>query len=434
MRAAASFGMAAGAALLAAALSCMPPWLAAAAQEGYSPAHRPQTPRPPYPYREEQVVYRNEASGLQLAGTLTLPEGEGPFAAAVLITGSGQQDRDETVMGHKPFWVLADHLTRKGIAVLRSDDRGVGGSEAGDLEQVTTADFATDVQAAMAFLKTRSDIDAARIGLIGHSEGGAIAPMVAAGGGAVAWMVLLAAPGVPGEDLLQAQSRLVGAAMGYSPEELDKTAALNKQVYEVVKAEADAARRRERIRPLIAAALEPVGVPPATIDMQVRAVSGKWFRFFLAFDPASVLREVSCPVLALNGGLDMQVPPDQNLPALRAALAHNKQAQVRELPGLNHLFQTTTDGSPAEYQSIRETFSPAVLDVISGWILGPAAWSPGIALTQAAPPTAATRPPTSARPRRGRRRPSPPTGHCAQPPCAAADCRRSKPGRRACPA
>ncbi len=341
---------------------------AAAQQMEFSRAQRPQTPAKPYPYREEQVRYRNSVSGLLLAGTLTLPEGEGRFPAAVLITGSGQQDRDETVMGHKPFWVLADHLTRKGIAVLRTDDRGVGGSEAGDLDLATSADFATDVNAALAFLRAHEYIAGDHVGLIGHSEGGMIAAMVAGDDEAVDWVVLLAAPGVDGEAVLAAQNRLIGAAMGYSPQELDKAAALNKQVYEAVKAEADVVKRRARIRPLIAAALEPVGVPPQAVDAQVRAVSSAWFRFFLTYDPVPALHKLKCPVLALNGELDMQVPPAENLAGIRAALAGSPQAQVRELPGLNHLFQHATTGAPTEYQQIRETFAPSVLEMISTWI------------------------------------------------------------------
>jgi uncharacterized protein len=330
---------------------------------------RPQNPVKPYPYSEEEVAYKNPRTGLRLAGALTLPRGKGPFPAALLITGSGQQDRDETVMDHKPFWVIADHLTRQGIAVLRVDDRGVGGSEAGDLKKATSADFVTDVEAAIAFLQQRPQIAAGQIGLIGHSEGGMIAPMVASQNPAVAWIVLLAGPGVAGEEILLAQGRLIGQSAGYPPEQLDRIAELNKQVYEIVKEEPDAAARLDKTRPLVATAIREAGMPASVVDSQVQASASEWLRYFLMYDPAPVLKKVQCPVLALNGEKDLQVPPKENLAGLRQALAHNRDVQLQELPGLNHLFQTAPTGAPKEYAQLSETFSPKALSIISQWIL-----------------------------------------------------------------
>ncbi len=330
---------------------------------------RPQNPVKPYPYLEEEVRYENPQSGLQLAGTLTLPRTGGPFPVALLISGSGQQDRDETVADHKPFWVIADHLTREGIAVLRVDDRGVGGSQAGDLKNATSADFATDVQAGVAYLRQRPEIDAGKIGLIGHSEGGLIAPMVAAANPAIAWLVLLAAPGVPGDRVLLEQGRMLGQSMGYPPERIDRIAELNEELYDLVKSEPDAAARAEKMRPLMSTIIRESGMPQSVVESQLRLSASPWFYFFLTHDPGAELTKVRCPVLALNGEKDMQIGAKENLAGIRAALADNPDAQTRELPGLNHLFQRARTGAPSEYAQLPETVAPAALTAMSTWIL-----------------------------------------------------------------
>ncbi len=325
---------------------------------------RPQNPTKPYPYREQEVSYENKQGGIKLAATLTVPEGKGPFPAVLLITGSGPQDRDESLMGHKPFLVLADYLTRHGIAVLRADDRGVGAS-GGVFANSTTADFATDAEAGVAFLKSRPEVNPRKIGLIGHSEGGAIAPMVAARHPDVAFIVMLAGPGVSGADLIVEQVRALASAAGATAAQADESARKQRQIVTMVTQEKDLDTLRTKLRESLAKDL-----PPAQIDQAINQLTSPWYRYFLSFDPATVLSKVTCPVLALNGEKDLQVPPKINLPAIRKALqaAGNKDFEVIEMPGLNHLFQTAKTGLVSEYAQIEETMSPAVLEKIASWI------------------------------------------------------------------
>ncbi|MFT4253758.1 MAG: alpha/beta fold hydrolase [Caulobacter sp.] len=337
-----------------------------------APAKRPQTPRPPFPYRAEEVSYVNPASGLKLAGTLTLPQGEGPFPAAVLITGSGAQDRDETIYEHKPFLVLADALTRRGVAVLRVDDRGVGGSEAGDLRTATSADFATDVAAGVAFLRARKDIDAGRVGLIGHSEGGVIAPMVAAEDPKIAFLVLMAGTGLPGGEVLKTQARDLALANGVPAAKAEEQARLVADANAVVLGEADPGK----VRPRVVALFTERGAPQSMAELQGRLFSSAWYKAFLTLDPAVYLRRVRAPVLALNGEKDLQVSAAENLPAIRAALAGDRDVTVLALPGLNHLFQTAGTGSPLEYVEIEETITPSALATIVDWTVARAAKAP----------------------------------------------------------
>jgi pimeloyl-ACP methyl ester carboxylesterase len=322
------------------------------------------------------VVYDNPAAGNRLAGTLTLPRTAAPHPAVLLITGSGQQDRNEALLGHKPFLVLADYLTRRGIAVLRVDDRGVGGST-GEVAKATSADFATDVRAGVAYLKQRKDIDARRVGLIGHSEGGMIAPMVAAGSKDVAFIVLMAGTGVPGEEILYEQSALILKANGASEAAIARNRAAQEKMYAIAKTEKDdavAARKvREILRQLAASPVTGTAAKgeDAAAEAQVKMILSPWFRYFLAFDPRPTLRKVRCPVLAINGEKDLQVPPKANLPAIRAALkaGGNRDHTEKELPGLNHLFQACKTGSPTEYSQIEETFNPAALQAMGDWIV-----------------------------------------------------------------
>jgi hypothetical protein len=327
---------------------------------------RPQNPVKPYPYREEDVTYANKAAGDTLAATLTIPPGKGPFPAVLLIVGSGPHDRDETLMGHKPFLVLSDYLTRKGIAVLRADKRGVGKST-GDCAAATTADFASDAEAGVAYLKTRSEIDPHRIGLIGHSEGGIVAPMATVADPDVAFIVMMAGSGVPGDQIIVEQARLIELAGGASKEKADEDAAKERDVLAIVVKEKDQALLENDLGIKLIAD----GTPEAQVGTQVKALTSPWFRFFLTYDPATALRKVTCPVLAINGEKDLQVPPALNLPAIRKALEDggNKHFEVDELPGLNHLFQTAKTGAPSEYGEIEETISPVALDKIASWIL-----------------------------------------------------------------
>jgi fermentation-respiration switch protein FrsA (DUF1100 family) len=339
--------------------------------EASSPARdsarrRPQTPVKPYPYKEEEVSYDNTVQNVHLAATLTIPPGSGPFPAVLLITGSGPQDRDETLpFQHRPFLVLADYLTRHGIVVLRADDRGVGKSS-GDFAAATTADFATDTEAGIAYLKKRPEVNAHKLGLIGHSEGGVIAPMVAARNADVSFIVMMAGPGVRGDEIIPAQLTAIMEAGGAGKQEAEKAAADERELLLLSEHENDDAVIQKKIREL-----SNGRTSEAQADAQTKQIRSRWYQYFLQYDPATALEKVKCPVLALNGEKDRQVPASQNLPAIRKALetSGNTHFEVDELAGLNHLFQTAKTGSPMEYAEIEETISPVALEKISGWIL-----------------------------------------------------------------
>jgi hypothetical protein len=280
----------------------------------------------------------------------------------VLVTGSGPQNRDEELMGHKPFLVLADYLTRRGIAVLRYDDRGVGRST-GRFATATTADFASDAWAAWQTLSARPDINAKRIGLLGHSEGGLIAPMLAAAHPEIAFVVMLAGPGVTGEQIMLKQAEAIGKASGAPEAAVAANTDLQKQVFAILREETSMDRIAERIGAI------PTGSKEASAALVKQSVS-PWMRYFALYDPAPALAKVRCPVLAITGELDLQVLPAQNLPAIRAALKQggNTDHTVLELPGLNHLLQPAKTGLPAEYAQIETTMAPAALDMITAWI------------------------------------------------------------------
>ncbi|WP_372784018.1 alpha/beta hydrolase family protein [Phenylobacterium sp.] len=323
---------------------------------------RPQTPKPPFPYRAEEVSFES-APGVRLAGTLTLPPGKGPFPAAVLITGSGAQDRDEAIMGHRPFMVLADALTRRGIAVLRTDDRGFAKST-GDFAKATSEDFAADTAAGVAYLRGRKEIDGKRVGLIGHSEGGMIGPLVAAADPQIAFVVMLAGPGVPTRELMTAQREAVGRTAGVSAEAIARNEVTMGRVEAALaqpkdwdQAQADAAK-----------VLTEAGMPASGATTTIRQLGSPWYKWFIAYDPRPTLRQLRCPVLALDGDKDVQVVSKQNLPAIREALKDNPKAEVVELPGLNHLFQSADTGAPSEYARIEETISPTALGLITDWV------------------------------------------------------------------
>jgi len=331
---------------------------------------RPQNPKKPYPYREEEVTFTNPKAQVSLAGTLTLPPGSGPFAAAILIAGSGPHDRDENVAGHRPFLVLADHLARKGIAVLRYDKRGVGKST-GSYEQATTEDFASDTNAALDYLKSRKEINAKKIGLIGHSEGGLIAPMVASRSSDVAWVVLLAAPGLKGEQIMLLQSEMILKGAGFDDDRIAKARDFNLQSYALARKEKDPEVLETKLTELVDSTGMGTTLPANTLKPQARMMTSAWFQFFLDYDPAPALEKTHCPVLALNGDKDVQIASKENLAEIQKALQEggNKDFQTHELAGLNHLFQHAPTGSPMEYGGIQETFAPEVLTAISDWIL-----------------------------------------------------------------
>jgi pimeloyl-ACP methyl ester carboxylesterase len=338
---------------------------------------RPQNPKKPYPYNEEEVSFENAKAGVRLGGTLTLPRSPGPHAAVLLITGSGPQDRDEAIMGHRPFLVIADYLTRQGLAVLRVDDRGVGKST-GKFQGATTEDFAGDARAGVEFLKTRKEVDPRQIGLIGHSEGAIIAPMLAAESSDIAFIVMLAGAGVNGEEILLGQRYLINRAMGMPEDMARKENGMERLILETVKQEKDDAAAERKIREGMAKMLADLPQDQrkaedamiAQLEQQMKILTTPWFRAFLTYDPRPALEKVKAPVLALSGALDLQVPPKQNLPVVVAALeaGGNADYEIVKLPGLNHLFQTAKTGSPLEYSKIEETFAPAALQVMGEWI------------------------------------------------------------------
>ncbi|SIO34085.1 hypothetical protein SAMN05444166_3921 [Singulisphaera sp. GP187] len=346
--------------------------------EKASEIRRPQSPMPPFPYSVKEVSYRNEAGAVTLAGTLTLPNGPGPFPALILVSGSGAQDRDESLFGHKLFLVLADALTRRGIGVLRVDDRGVGGST-GQTMTSTSDDLAGDVLAGAAFLKTRPEVDKTNIGLIGHSEGGIIAPMVATRSPDIAFIVLMAGTGLPGDEIVRLQSRRIGQALGLDAKTVARENAFQEQVLEIAKMEPNDKKTGQRIRAVIqertAAMTETerakAGDLNAQLVAQLKVLRSPWFRYFLSYDPRPMLGKVRCPVLALVGEKDLQVPPKENLSEIALALkaGGNRRVTIQELPGLNHLFQTSTTGAPSEYAQIEETIAPSALALIGDWIL-----------------------------------------------------------------
>jgi uncharacterized protein len=338
---------------------------------------RPQEPTKPYPYYAEDVTFENKKANITLAGTLTLPKKEGNYPVVVLISGSGPQNRNEELLGHKPFLVLADYLTRKGIGVLRFDDRGTAASK-GDFKTATSEDFATDVEAAISYLLTRKDVNAQKIGLIGHSEGGIIAPMVAAKSKDVSFIVLLAGTGIKGDELLMLQSGLIAKAAGESAEEIQKAQVINKGAFDIVNKSKDTEGLKKDLTHYMEQQIKehpevkPKEIADADfINMQVRQLASPWMQFFIKYNPAIVLESVKCPVLAINGEKDLQVPSKINLDAIKNSLekGKNKQVTTKELPNLNHLFQECTTGSPDEYAKIEQTFSPIALEEIANWLL-----------------------------------------------------------------
>ena len=339
---------------------------------------RPQEPVKPYPYYSEEVTFQNTKADITLAGTLTLPAKTGNYPVVVLITGSGPQNRDEELMGHKPFLVLSDYLTRHGIGVLRYDDRGINASK-GDFGKATSFDFATDVESAVNYLRTRNDIDKKHIGLIGHSEGGIIAPMVAVLDKRISFIVLMAGTGISGGDILLLQQGLIGRASGMKEEELKTTNELNTHIYKLMNEIQNTDTLKLKITDYLMAKsneLPDLNIPQGStvndyIDIVIKQTLSPWMLAFIRYNPAAMLEKVKCPVLAINGDKDMQVPSKVNIPAIENALKKggNKLSTCQELPGLNHLFQECKTGLPKEYVEIEQTIAPIALETMTNWIL-----------------------------------------------------------------
>jgi len=339
---------------------------------------RPQNPRKPYPYNDEEVTFENKSANITLVGSFTYPKSDGKFPAVVLVTGSGPQDRDESLMNHKPFLVISDYLTRNGIAVLRYDDRGFGKSK-GNFAAATSEDFATDALAAVEYLKTRKEVNPKKIGIAGHSEGGLIAPMCAVNSNDVSFIVMLAGPGVAGKDILILQTELIMKAEGSKEEDIKKSIEENKSYYNIISEETDSTVMYKKLLAMydkdVSKLTDEEKKKPEyskeNFERAAKTLLSPWFRFFVKYDPRPTIEQVTVPVLALNGGKDLQVPPFQNLPKIEEALkaGGNKNFKVVELPGLNHLFQPAKTGGVSEYGNIETTFSEDALKIMKDWIL-----------------------------------------------------------------
>lgn len=329
---------------------------------------RPQEPKPPFPYNAVDVAY--ETNGVTLAGTLTIPRGAGPFPAALLITGSGPEDRDEAIFGHKPFWVIADYLTRRGIAVLRLDDRGVGKST-GNSTMTSVQEMAGDVLAGVHFLQGRKEINGTCIGVIGHSEGGIVGPLAASQSPDIAFVVMLAGTGVTGEQVMYLQADLVIRSEGGGDEVVAQNRKLQELMFNTLRREKDEKDGQVVVQKLREAWKADRGSDaPTQMEAQFASVSSAELRSFILLDPSEALGKVKVPVLAMNGSRDVQVPPGQNLPAIVSALTAggNPDVTAVELPGLNHLFQHCKTCALTEYGQIEETFSAEALEIMGDWL------------------------------------------------------------------
>lgn len=342
----------------------------------YEPKLKLQEPKKPYPYVSEEVFFENsKADNIKLAGTLTLPKDVKKPPVVILITGSGPQNRNEELMGHKPFLVLSDHLSRNGIAVLRFDDRGFAQSE-GNHENATTFDFVSDAEAAVTYLKARKDdVDIKKIGLIGHSEGGLVAPIVASTNKEIAYCVLLAGPGVSGKDILMAQTRKAMELGGVSEEDIQINEDFSLKIYEICenyKGEESKNKIKSVFNEMKKTSSEMLKnqLTNDVVEQQIELITSPWMLTFIKIEPQDYLRKVNCPVLAINGEKDFQVLAKANLEGIAIGLseAQNKDVTTQELKGLNHLFQTSETGSFSEYGTNEETFSPIALNIISDWI------------------------------------------------------------------
>ncbi len=335
---------------------------------------RLQEPKKPYPYDEENVVFENKKAGIKLAGTLTFPKSKTKIPAVILVTGSGQQDRNEESGKHKPFWIIADYLTRNGIAVLRVDDRGIGGST-GIFDQSTTGDFAEDALAGITFLKSRQEINSKKIGIIGHSEGGTAAALAASKSSEVAFIVSMAGAFTNFEDVVIDQILNQLKLQGIKDEDIELERNWRKKIYSLAKETTDSATAAKNLweiyNKLPKDEVARLNWPKGRQDAQIKQVLNPWWRYILGMDNKTILINVKCPVLAIYGELDQQVNPDKNILVIEEALKEggNKNFTVKKLPGLNHLFQTAETGSEYEYIRIEETISPQALRMISDWII-----------------------------------------------------------------
>lgn len=330
--------------------------------------NRPQEPKPPFDYEIEEVSFRNEKDNIQLAGTLTYPKSGGPFPALILISGSGAQDRNSELLGHKPFWVMADYFTKKGIAVLRVDDRGTGQTE-GNYNQTGLDGFVRDTESAIAFLKGHSKIDSKNIGLLGHSLGGTIAPVIASRDKDISYIILLAGPVMRGDKLMLKQKALIETQMGVAESQVTAGQSQMTGAYEIMFAKKD---DPEELKTELKAYFKEIYgevVPESQLNSIAEQLTIPWLADFIRHDPAPYLEKLNCPVLALYAEKDLQVPPKENLAVIETyLLPHNSNVETHVMNGMNHLFQNCETGLPQEYAAIEESISPEVLALLSGWI------------------------------------------------------------------
>lgn len=330
------------------------------------PKERAQTPQPPFPYTVKDVEFVNPSAGIVLSGTLTIPDNAKNVPAVVMITGSGAQDRDESVFGHRPFAVIADHLTRQGIAVLRFDDRGTGKS-GGKFSAALTSDFAADARAAFGFLASQPGIDKKKMGYIGHSEGGQISFMNAAADSRVAFIVALAAPAIKGAEVMIRQNEMVfEAATGMKMPEAAHESVV--QMFDAIASSNDTEALRSELKRILCLESTPESQRTA-VERQIESAVSPWYVGFVKSDPSAAIKATKCAVLALGGSNDVQVEASTNLAAIKA-LCGSKSVTTKEYPGMNHLFQKCA--SPKEglnYGEIEQTIAPEVLTDISTWLL-----------------------------------------------------------------
>lgn len=329
-------------------------------------ANRVQQPKEPYNYISQNITFFNEKDSITLAGTLTLPNEQGKFPAVVLVSGSGPQNRDSQIFDHQPFLVIADHLTKNGYAVLRYDDRGVAQSE-GDFASASVFDFASDTKAAIKFLQQNKQIDHSKIGVLGHSEGGQVAQIIASRDPEIDFIILLASPAIKGSELLSIQKEALLRANNVPKEQIAKDLQLNLDIYDIVLNNKDQSTRELYITELLENHFKGA-LNPTQLKAQVKSISSQWMYEMLNFNPSDYLREINCKVLALNGTKDLQVTSTENLQGIATGLAHNKNTHIKSYQGLNHLFQKADKGTIAEYQQITTTIEPVVLEDITLWL------------------------------------------------------------------
>ena len=332
---------------------------------------RPQEPQRPFPYSEEQVSFKSLNEDIILNGTLTLPEPEGLFPVVIMISGSGPQNRDEEIVGHKPFLVISDYLTRSGIAVLRFDDRGLGESLQEYFNNYTAEDFVNDVSGAVEFLKTQKTIDITNIGLLGHSEGANIASMVASRRNDISFIILFAGAGLTGEEIMLSQYKLIFEAQGMKQSKINKQISFFQSVFKIVKTQQDNNIAIKDIELAFESHISKINLFNKRKFKQLSSIYlSPWMRFFIIHNPSTDLRLVKCPVLALIGELDIQVPSKENIIAIKKALEEggNPDFTALEIPNVNHLFQNAKTGNITDYRKIKETIAPEALDIIEKWI------------------------------------------------------------------